>query len=115
MSGKQPKLLAAPVLPDVVNGELKRSDLSRGKIIVPVYDFMSIGDKYTLYIIGEPVNPQIPIMFPDIRDVTAIAPIERPIDPGPHVDYWETLSVHYVISKKDGSSSQSQTVTATIV
>ena len=116
MSNKQSKALVAPFLPDAVNGELKRSDLSTGKIIIPIYDFMSIGDKVTLHIVGEPGDPQAPVTFPEIIDVTTVAYIEHPINPESHLNYWQTLDVYYAVKTKDGSDKGvSEKVRVTIV
>jgi len=116
MSNTQPKVLVAPSLPEAVNGELKRSELSRGKIIVSVYDFMSIGDNVTLHIVGEPGNPQAPGTFPEVIPVTIIDDIERPINPGPHLNHWQTLEVYYAVTNKDGSDKGvSEKVRVTIV
>ncbi|RMR02069.1 hypothetical protein ALP94_00016 [Pseudomonas savastanoi pv. glycinea] len=103
MGYKETKNLAAPILPQAVDGKLSKRDIQEtgGHVRVPVYDFMAIGDRVTLHLKGEPHEG--PITFPEIKDVTAVAPIDFQMTTVGHLVSWETLEVHYAVKNKQGT------------
>ncbi|WP_122667453.1 hypothetical protein [Pseudomonas viridiflava] len=116
MGYKETKNLAAPILPQAVDGKLSKRDIQEtgGHVRVPVYDFMAIGDRVTLHLKGEPHEG--PITFPEIKDVTAVAPIDFQMTYVGHLVSWETLDVHYeVINKQGTDKGTSDLVTVSII
>lgn len=116
MGNEQLKVLAAPDLPDAVNGNLKRSDIQSAEVVIPVYDFMAVGDSVTLWVEPIPLKPGEPIIGAPIIPVTTVAPLKYPVNHSNlDVSTWKSINVHYSVRNKDNAVRDSEKVTVAVV